>query len=95
MVVSERMQHPLMASSVQGASLSLESMITGREEKEGSSPQLQVSHVELGLGERACSAASAAFVSAIIVNPLDVAKVKFSLLIFLIDLFVFINGIEA
>jgi solute carrier family 25, member 39/40 len=30
----------------------------------------------LGLGERALSAAGAAFISAIIVNPLDVAKVS-------------------
>lgn len=34
-----------------------------------------VSHGQLGFGERAASAAGAAFLSAIIVNPLDVAKV--------------------
>lgn len=31
---------------------------------------------DLGFGERALSAAGAAFLSAILVNPLDVAKVK-------------------
>lgn len=36
----------------------------------------------LGLGERALSAAGAAFISAIIVNPLDVAKVRHDLLVF-------------
>lgn len=36
---------------------------------------------KLGVGERAFSAAGAAFLSAIIVNPLDVAKVKLSLLL--------------
>lgn len=34
---------------------------------------------KLGLGERAFSAAGAAFLSAVIVNPLDVAKVMLSL----------------
>lgn len=34
------------------------------------------SDVKLGIGERALSAAGAAFLSAIIVNPLDVAKVN-------------------
>ena len=35
---------------------------------------------KLGVGERAFSAAGAAFLSAIIVNPLDVAKVTLSML---------------
>lgn len=35
------------------------------------------SDVDLGMGERAISAAGAAFLSAIIVNPLDVIKVIF------------------
>lgn len=37
------------------------------------------SNEKLGLGERAFSAAGAAFLSAVIVNPLDVAKVLLSL----------------
>lgn len=36
-----------------------------------------LSNVDLGVGERAFAAAGAAFISAIIVNPLDVAKVFF------------------
>lgn len=35
----------------------------------------KLSHEKLGIGERAFSAAGAAFLSAIIVNPLDVVKV--------------------
>lgn len=41
-----------------------------------SAPQSAAAHQELGMAERALSAASAAFVSAIIVNPLDVAKTR-------------------
>lgn len=37
---------------------------------------MRVSDANLGFGERALSAAGAAFVSAILVNPLDVAKVR-------------------
>lgn len=42
----------------------------------GSSPESHSSDIELSFGERAVSAAAAAFLSAIIVNPLDVAKVS-------------------
>lgn len=43
----------------------------------GSSPESHSSDIELSFGERALSAAAAAaFLSAIIVNPLDVAKVS-------------------
>ncbi|KAM3192795.1 hypothetical protein ACQJBY_069785 [Aegilops geniculata] len=39
-------------------------------------PAAVVADQELGMAERALSAASAAFISAIIVNPLDVAKTR-------------------
>lgn len=49
----------------------------GRDGEESSSRVRQASDDgNLGVGERAFSAAGAAFLSAIIVNPLDVAKVK-------------------
>lgn len=48
----------------------------GKEEPPQSQPSKTVKNdVNLGFGERAFSAAGAAIVSAIIVNPLDVAKV--------------------
>lgn len=58
-----------------------ESMVSDREAVGFSAarPQTQrpneLSHEKLGIGERAFSAAGAAFLSAIIVNPLDVVKV--------------------
>ncbi|KAG8087203.1 hypothetical protein GUJ93_ZPchr0010g10244 [Zizania palustris] len=60
--------------------------LTGGAAMPGTAPSQQVSsgqnqaavaaEKELGMGERALSAAAAAFVSAIIVNPLDVAKTR-------------------
>ncbi|KAJ0906507.1 putative mitochondrial carrier domain protein [Helianthus annuus] len=41
-----------------------------------SPPQQPTSNEKLGLSERALSAAGAAFLSAVIVNPLDVAKTR-------------------
>lgn len=41
-----------------------------------SSPNSNISDVDLSFGERALSAAAAAFISAVVVNPLDVAKVR-------------------
>ncbi|KAK4411477.1 Mitochondrial carrier protein MTM1 [Sesamum angolense] len=40
------------------------------------SSKSQISHVDLSFGERAFSAGAAAFISAVIVNPLDVAKTR-------------------
>ena len=83
MVDSERIQNPWMASSerspvieicAQGNSLLLESTV--RDGNEGSPPQSPPSDIKLGILERAFSAAGAAFLSAIIVNPLDVAKAR-------------------
>lgn len=58
-----------------------EAMFT--EESKASPLQHQLSNnpsdVNLGFGERAISAAGAAFLSAILVNPLDVAKVSLAL----------------
>lgn len=60
--------------------LVLESPVHGREIKEFSGAQDQhstgASDGKLGFAERAFSAAGAAFFSAIMVNPLDVAKVS-------------------
>ncbi|XP_018721035.2 mitochondrial carrier protein MTM1 isoform X3 [Eucalyptus grandis] len=62
--------------------LVLESPVHGREMKEFSGaqdrPTTGASDEKLGFAERAFSAAGAAFLSAIIVNPLDVAKEGFS-----------------
>lgn len=90
MVDSERIQNSWMASGqtlVAGmdgqGSLLLGCTGTGigTDGKESSSRMMQTSDDgKLGVGERAFSAAGAAFLSAIIVNPLDVAKVKIPLL---------------
>lgn len=45
-------------------------------------PSQSSSSDKLGIGERAFSAAGAAFLSAVIVNPLDVAKVALSSLLY-------------
>lgn len=48
------------------------------EPNDGGSSNTKISDLDLSFPERAFSAAGAAFISAIIVNPLDVAKVHFS-----------------
>ena len=65
---------------INGHDLSItEPMVTDRDRSEFGAPQDQqnnnTSGSNLGIGERAFSAAGAAFLSAIIVNPLDVVKV--------------------
>lgn len=91
MVESERIQNPWMASEESAVpsveineqdSLILESPGTGMDTRvcvSSPTPPPQPSgHEKLGIVERSFSAAGAAFLSAIIVNPLDVAKVKHS-----------------
>lgn len=75
MADSERIQNSWMASDQTAIEMSGE----GTGSRECSSlpppPQKPFNSDQLGIGERAFSAAGAAFLSAIIVNPLDVAKV--------------------
>lgn len=86
MVETERTENPWMSSEltetveINGCDLSLMELTVddtgGR--GFGASQPLQTTNAsdeKLGIGERAFSAAGAAFLSAIIVNPLDVAKV--------------------
>jgi solute carrier family 25 protein 39/40 len=56
-------------------STAAESTVESREEAGVGAAERSNSDETLGFGERAVSAAGAAFLSAIIVNPLDVAKV--------------------
>ncbi|EOY23447.1 Manganese tracking factor for mitochondrial SOD2 isoform 2, partial [Theobroma cacao] len=88
MVETERRTQYLWTSSEQSSGLEIdghvlsitEPMITDRDGSEFGAPQDQhstnKSDSNLGIGERAFSAAGAAFLSAIIVNPLDVAKTR-------------------
>lgn len=82
----ERIQSPWMSSEqssivkINGHDLSItEPMLNVRDGSEFGASQVQhddkTSDSNLGIGERAISAAGAAFLSAIIVNPLDVVKV--------------------
>nr|ACU23598.1 unknown [Glycine max] len=76
MADSERIQNSWMASDQTAIEMSGE----GTGSRECSSlpppPQKPFNSDQLGIGERAFSAAGAAFLSAIIVNPLDVAKTR-------------------
>ncbi|KAJ0099134.1 hypothetical protein Patl1_20304 [Pistacia atlantica] len=89
MVEAGKTQNPWMSSEqtetmeINGRDLSLmESAVSDRDEVEFSTSQshqttnASPSEVKLGLGARAFSAAGAAFLSAIIVNPLDVVKTR-------------------
>ncbi|MED6196803.1 Carrier protein, mitochondrial [Stylosanthes scabra] len=86
MVDSERVRNPWMASSsssnqapsIQSAELNAElPMLPESPSLQPSPSRRQASDAQkLGIGERAFSAAGAAFISAIIVNPLDVAKTR-------------------
>jgi solute carrier family 25 protein 39/40 len=82
MVESERSQNPWM-NTMDGydSAVVLETTVEDREGLGLGAPQAQPSSNSssdgnLGIAERAVSAAGAAFLSAIIVNPLDVVKVK-------------------
>lgn len=66
MVDSERIQNPWMTSHQISVNMNPHAP-----------SQSSKTDDKLGLGERAFSAAGAAFLSAVIVNPLDVAKVLF------------------
>ena len=68
---TEKSQNPWMDGQ--------DSAVESRVEEVGlgsTATQSSTSDVTLGFGERAVSAAGAAFLSAIIVNPLDVVKVR-------------------
>jgi solute carrier family 25 protein 39/40 len=76
MVDSERIQNPWMASEHTSIQMNLNANATQR----FSSPsKSSLNNDKLGVAERAFSAAGAAVLSAVIVNPLDVAKVLFLL----------------
>lgn len=75
MVDSERIQNPWMASD----QTSLQMNPNATQRFSPPPPQLTSNNDKLGIAERATSAAGAAFLSAVIVNPLDVAKVLFLL----------------
>ena len=72
MVETERTQNAWMDGY---DSTAAESTVESREEAVVGAAERSNSDETLGFGERAVSAAGAAFLSAIIVNPLDVAKV--------------------
>ncbi|KAJ7959278.1 Mitochondrial carrier protein [Quillaja saponaria] len=83
MAESERTQNPWMNTEQTAAveidrqgSLPSELSVTDRDGTGKAGPQPQTSDGELGIAERAVSAAGAAFISAVIVNPLDVAKTR-------------------
>lgn len=77
----EAEQRPMAAAAeIHSHELSMLESAFAAERDGSASPALQppnVSGGKLGFAERAFSAAGAAFLSAIIVNPLDVAKVIF------------------
>lgn len=73
MVETERTQHAWMDGH---DSTAAESTVESREEAGVGAAERSNSDETLGFGERAVSAAGAAFLSAIIVNPLDVAKTR-------------------
>lgn len=90
---SARIQSPWMASSEQAAVPAVEMNVQVPLLLESPSPAPRQSSDadKLGIGERAFSAAGAAFLSAIIVNPLDVAKVQLQKpLPFLLTFYLFI-----
>ncbi|XP_004502609.1 mitochondrial carrier protein MTM1 [Cicer arietinum] len=72
MVDSERIQNPWMASD----QTSLQMNPNATQRFSPPPPQLTSNNDKLGIAERATSAAGAAFLSAVIVNPLDVAKTR-------------------
>lgn len=78
MAEAAKTQNPWMSS---GETATMESAVSDREELgfnaslSHQTTRASPSDLKLGLGARAFSAAGAAFLSAIIVNPLDVAKV--------------------
>ncbi|RDX65097.1 Mitochondrial carrier protein MTM1 [Mucuna pruriens] len=79
MVDSERIQNPWMASEQTERTAIETTNAEGSDSRKCSSPPppRQPSKTDkLGIGERTFSAAGAAFLSAIIVNPLDVAKTR-------------------
>ncbi|KAL5744759.1 hypothetical protein ACOSP7_027627 [Xanthoceras sorbifolium] len=87
MVEAELTQNPWMradqitAAAAAASDLTLRELAVSDEERRGfcasqSHQATKASDIKLGLAERAFSAAGAAFLSAIIVNPLDVAKTR-------------------
>lgn len=81
MVESERSQNPWMNTRDGHDSAVVMETTVDREGLRFGAPQAQPSSNnssdgDLGIAERALSAAGAAFLSAIIVNPLDVVKVR-------------------
>jgi solute carrier family 25 protein 39/40 len=79
-MVGSRQNLPSWISAAAANRVDFEGNVSSMSEtmlKEGSSSSSEkgLSDVDLGFGERAFSAAGAAVLSAILVNPLDVAKV--------------------